>query len=76
MKLQNTYRAEYRPDTNKSSFYVGAYVVATLEFDTDLFEQHEEQTEAESEYFYNQMVQEKINYEYQNSQILTISDYK
>ena len=76
MKLQNTYRAEYRPDTNTATFYIGAYVVATLEFDTDLFEQHEEQTEAESEYFYNQMVQEKINYEHQNSQILTISDYK
>jgi hypothetical protein len=57
---------EFRADENAASVYDGKYCVATLNFNDDDFEAHDEMTEQEANEYYLQMTQEKEAYETDN----------
>lgn len=54
--------SEYYPENNTASYYVDGYVVAHLDFNTDTFEQEEDMTDDDADFYYDEMTRDKNTY--------------
>lgn len=68
--------AEYNSEENLAKYYEGGYVVAVLDFSTDVFDNYEDMSEEDKDLIYSEMVKEKNSYEYKCGQVLVESDYR
>lgn len=58
--MQNsTITTEYNEDKNTSYLYEGDFCIATLDFDTDHFESHDEMTNEEADEYHELMTNER-----------------
>lgn len=55
--------AEYDQYSHKSTFHVNGFLVATLDHSSDVFEEHEDMTEADKDYYYKEMVIDRAEFE-------------
>jgi hypothetical protein len=68
--------AIYNPENNTSSYYIKGEIIASLDFNTDHFEDYADLSTEDYNGVYSDMTDVKKEYEYQVSQILVESDYK
>ena len=54
---------EFRADENKAYTYRGKFLIATLDFNKDEFEEFDEMEESEKDYHYNEMTAYRDYYE-------------
>ena len=68
--------AIYNPEDNTASYYIKGEIIASLDFNTDHFEDYADLSTEDYNGVYSDMTDAKKEYEYQVSQILVESDYK
>lgn len=68
--------SEYDSEENTATYYEDGFSVATLNFNTDEFEDLKEMTTEDEEFYYSEMSKSKNEYEYNGSMVLTESDYR
>ena len=66
----------YYPENNTASYYIKGEIIASLDFNTDHFEDYADLSTEDYSGVYSDMTDSKEEYEYQVSQILVESDYK